>query len=258
MSTTFAFDGSGIGPNCDVLVLAGIGAPDRAWDAIRIPWQCEVEKLGMEAWHSTDYLGSSKNVGRRPVPAGLLELIAQLSTGQFQAVTCALSKSDSAHVRTLHPMVPTDAVILVSLCFNGLGVTKEDDGKPGQLLVLFDRGEPFINPLKKFYERGRRETRKEPGWPTQIAAIEPAASRDRIELQVADLLAWSIRRWYEHRDDRRALQVILLLLPRLLGCYLDKQAITEIYVNGERPMMKHTLHADDLRRHLHGAVDASG
>ena len=183
-------------------------------------------------------------------------MLKDLLSGEAQAVAYAINKSDSRRVRTTYPTVeiPDDHVILVSLCSNSLGISKEDAGKRNALKVVFDRNERFIHPLKKYFERGRRKVKRSTDayWPTQIDSIEPAASAETVEIQVADLLAWTIHSRYTHGDshvDFRAVEVIGLILPKLFGAYLDHQLITQTYVLRNTPEMRHVLPTAALLRY---------
>ena len=144
----------------------------------------------------------------------------------------------------------TDAAFSQNLFYNVLIRNRNSSG----LRILFDRGEPFIHPYKKYFERGRREVRGESEvyWPTQIESVEPGASAKTVELQVADLLAWTIHNRYSHANgdvDHRALEVQLLFLSRLFGAYLDSEKIFQTYVQRDTPEMKHSVPAAALLSH---------
>ncbi|MEN6533951.1 MAG: DUF3800 domain-containing protein [Bryobacteraceae bacterium] len=247
MATTWYFDGAGTGAECRIMVLSGVGASDEVWQSFNEDWGAALHEIGIKNWHSTDFFRRRDGVPRLDVPSALLNVVGQQTSREFSSVSFALDKAAASIARSEHPeVVPPGEEILMSLCFGGLGVAKEDINQGGRLRVLFDRNEPFIHHLKSAWQAGRTRLRRarEGGWPIQIREIEPARSTDHPGLQAADLLSWAIRSRYEYGDKLIDPKVFLILFPfatagKLRGGLLDENAIRSLYIDKVMPELKH-------------------
>jgi hypothetical protein len=246
MPTTWFFDGSGTGSECDVLVLSGVGASDSLWADFNADWAKGLEQLGLQEWHSTKYFKNPDGSRGRRGPVEILNVIGKQVTKRINYASFAIRKSDALSVRAEYPeIVPSDSLILVSMCFNCLGAAEEDSHEPDRIRILFDRSEPFINQLKQPWQTARKSLRRQGkhGWPRQVREIEPASSREYPGMQLADLVSWTIRCRYEYGDrmiDPKIAMLMFCMMPNLRGGFLDAEVIRALYVKKDHPELRHS------------------
>lgn|ERR1017187_755939 len=246
MPTTWFFDGSGTGSECEVLVLSGVGASDKLWDEFNTEWREGLETLGLKEWHSTYYFRNRDGSGGRRAPAEIMNVIGKQVTRQINYVSFALKKSDAHSTRAEHPgIVPPDPKILMDLCFNRVGAAEEDFHQADRLRILFDKDEPFINQLKHPWQTARKGLKQQgkTGWPMQVREIEPASSGEYPGMQLADLVSWTIRCRYEYGDkmiDPKIAMLMFCMMPNLHGGLLGSDSIRTLYVEKQQPDFRHS------------------
>jgi hypothetical protein len=197
------FDSSGKvnDPNTHFLTLAGyIGIPD-AWLQFAESWNRILKRFGHPYLHM-----------REKSPLLLIQDLFNecfSPTGwedfkdKFYGASCTVNLEDYRKICNEMPScsfkepeaICVDFVITIAL----MALPENRNlpyGKEGQIEVIFDQGEPFMEKVVRIWQAEYKSELKSPL--KLIRNIETADMRNTVGLQAADFLAWLTNRYYTH------------------------------------------------------------
>jgi len=150
----------------------------------------------------------------------LLKVMSDHNNHGFQFRSCTALRDDYERAKREYPTLRPIEAICVNYCVGGLAVPKDHE-----VMLYFDRGEPFMKQINRVWLRQRRL--RKPGWAQQTRNIIPVDS-GTYAIQAADFIAWSVNREQTHGDyPQRAFSAKMISDWKLY----DYAAIVERYAN---------------------------
>lgn len=222
------------------LTLCGlIGAPD-AWAEFESGWAAILAANDSPPWHSKD-AEAFRNDFADWDPARLRKLQEQLldflgththRRGIIHA-SCTVNLVDYRRARSEIPAIKQkpEELCAYHVAVIALGQLPDNPSAPlrkdGLLELFFDRDEPFRHPVQKEWEARKRD--RSTDIMSRIVSIATVDHRDVLEIQAADLMAWSTNRHYTTGEQMRSF-VSMLAVPTA-HLYWDYEAFVREYGN---------------------------
>jgi hypothetical protein len=201
------FDGSGEVAS-RYLTLSTIAADDAAWGMFEDQWDLVLKRFNVPYSHMNE-LAAKKKSKRSPFygwpvsraldfSVALVNVLGQMHPNLTLA-SSTLGMDDYRDLqRSTNESIEPAAAICVDYCM--AGIMNHPRFRDGKAEMFFDKDEEFIQYVESVWSRNRR---KQEHWAKYITTIAPVDMIDVPVVQGADLLAWSMNRYYSKRcgDD---------------------------------------------------------
>lgn len=229
---TMCFDGSGKedDPNTRFVTLAGFAGEQDAWDFFNAEWERTLQRHGKIGAKCAPYMHMVEAIYRTGPFEGWTDdevglLIVQLAT--IPSVVASVHPIQGmrftidarAHRKWAPQGIQPIPENLAIGCWQRLFMWYKDSPRAilEPMVILFDRGEPYLNAMMRRWNRRRSFRGKKPLWDL-IKSIAPVEASDVPGVQAADMLAWSMNRVRTRGTSDWAGQMaqrVLNLMPHL-------------------------------------------
>jgi hypothetical protein len=194
------------------LTLGGFSGSEEAWADFLRRWHHVLQENEISHWHTTDAMRCAGYYSKVPgwtairavaVFDSLLRVITacgdyRLSADQrLRTFVSTVYLDDYARIHAEVPDLRPPHAICVNAC---VGPVVKEEVPPSSILLYFDRNERFKRQMHRVWEQGiTRPKTSQHWWAVKVATICELDSRQFMELQAADLVAWLVSRYHTLR-----------------------------------------------------------
>jgi len=222
---TMCFDGSGKDDDISspLVTLAGFAAEDQAWDFFNFHWNGALEQHGITHLHMADLIGvrepyvgwSEKDI---EFLMQKLSLVPSYIAHDFKLQGARFSIDVTAHRKWAEISKSCSVSENLSIgafyrLFQWYASSSKAILEP--IVILYDRGEPYLNHMMQRWNRRSSSIGKEKPWWHLISSIAPVDSTKVCGVQAADMLAWSYNRLRVRGSEDFAGRIAKLVLSRV-------------------------------------------
>lgn len=212
MALQVFYDKSGdkVDPNCRFLTLVGLVGEEDTWKDLTKEWtkalttaadpSCPAPRSprgkpyfhSKEAFHNKDGYAGWDSGKTMTLVGALLDVLSRTGQADPLALTCSINMADYHKVRNRIPNLRMPEDICLDVAFGPVILHPHRDNG---IKVIFDRREKFYGILRKAWKSKDRNAQLM-WWAKYVSSIEEVDdSRERPEIQAADLLAWLANRY---------------------------------------------------------------
>ena len=201
-------DGSGKSNESEYLTLTGLFASESVWRRFECSWGEVLQKHQISEFHTSEAISLKRRFspenGWNRLKVG--ELVKDLWNvlGQYRwtedlslgsnlnARSCTVVMADYRRAKAERPKLREPEALCTGFCFHRLPIDLDSQLEHPEVILVFDRGEPFLDTVNRGWNRYKNLP--DAGWPKQIKEIKFGRAANLCPMQAADLVAWTINK----------------------------------------------------------------
>ena len=208
MALKIFLDGSGQSEDASnqFLTLASIMASDDSWSTFEAAWSAALNRHGVPYSHMKELLRGEgpfhdwEDRAKIAFVKDLFNVMARMDRGDFLGSSLTVDLKDYRKLAKNPSVKPAEAVCIDFVMTHAFAHSRFSDGRAE---IFFDRDESFIKHLERIWSRNKHDASS---WAAYISTVAPVEMNEVLPVQAADLLAWSVNRYFalEEQDFWRA------------------------------------------------------